>query len=81
LGTAGRRFESCCPDQQNQALFAFLPALCFPEIAFGKPFPWTAEKIEAAKSLADELENLSAEDRAALKIAIDDVAPKPERRV
>jgi hypothetical protein len=51
-----------------------LPALCFPEIAFGKPFPWTAEKIEAAKSLADELENLSAEDRAALKITIDDVA-------
>ena len=40
----------------------------------GKPYPWTAEKIEAAKSLADELENLSVEDRAALKTAIDDVA-------
>ena len=52
-------------------VFKSLPSFCF---QCGQPFPWTAEKIEAAKSLADELENLSAEDRAALKIAIDDVA-------
>jgi len=47
------------------------PAFCH---NCGKPFPWTAEKLAAAKDLADELENVSAEDRAKLKIAIDDVA-------
>jgi hypothetical protein len=40
----------------------------------GKPYPWTAEKLEAAKGLADELEGLNADDRAKLKTAIDDVA-------
>jgi len=40
----------------------------------GKPYPWTAEKLEAAKGLAEELENLTAEDREKLKTAIDYVA-------
>ena len=40
----------------------------------GAAFPWTAEKLAAAKDLADELENLSADDRAKLKSAIDDIA-------
>jgi hypothetical protein len=40
----------------------------------GKPYPWTFEKIEAAKGLADELENSSDDDRVILKNAIDDVA-------
>jgi hypothetical protein len=47
------------------------PAFCF---SCGKPFPWTIEKLSAAKDLADELDDISAEDRAKLKTAIDDVA-------
>ena len=47
------------------------PAFCF---ECGKPFPWTAEKLAAAKDLADELEDVSADDRAKLKTAIEDVA-------
>lgn len=47
------------------------PAYCF---ECGTAFPWTAEKLGAAKDLADEVEDLSAADRAKLKTAIDDVA-------
>ncbi len=47
------------------------PAFCH---NCGKPFSWTAEKLAAAKDLADELEDLSADDRAKLKTAIEDVA-------
>jgi hypothetical protein len=52
-------------------VFKSLPSFCF---QCGKPFPWTVEKLEAAKSLTDELEDVSAEDRAKLKTAIDDIA-------
>jgi hypothetical protein len=47
----------------------------------GKPYPWTAEKIAAAKDLADELEDLTADDLAKLKVALDEIAvsgPKAE---
>jgi hypothetical protein len=47
------------------------PSFCF---ECGKPFPWTIEKVSAAKELADELEDVSPDDRAKLKTAIDDVA-------
>jgi hypothetical protein len=47
------------------------PSYCF---SCGQPFPWTTEKLSAAKDLADELEGLSADDRAKLKTAIDDIA-------
>jgi hypothetical protein len=47
------------------------PSFCF---ECGKPFLWTTEKISAAKELADELEDVSPDDRANLKTAIDDVA-------
>jgi len=39
----------------------------------GKPYPWMIENLAAAKGLADELDNLSSEDREKLKTAIDDV--------
>ncbi len=47
------------------------PAYCF---SCGQSFPWTIEKLSTAKDLTDELDNISAEDRAKLKTAIDDVA-------
>jgi hypothetical protein len=40
----------------------------------GKPYHWTAEKREAAKGLAEELEGVTAHDREKLKTAIDDLA-------
>jgi hypothetical protein len=54
------------------------PSFCF---SCGQPFPWTVEKLLAAKDLADELD-LSADDRATLKTAIDDIAtPGPRAEV
>jgi hypothetical protein len=47
----------------------------------GKPYPWTTEKISAAKDLADEVEGLTPEDRTKLKSALDDITtggPKAE---
>lgn len=46
------------------------PAYC---VECGKPFPWTAEKVAAAKELTDELEGVSSEDRDKIKQALDDV--------
>ena len=59
-------------------IFKSLAAFCY---ECGKPYPWTVEKLEAAKSLADDLEEVSPEDRARLKTALDDVVaggPKAE---
>jgi hypothetical protein len=47
------------------------PAFCF---QCGQPFPWTAEKLRAAKDLADEIEELTSDDRTKLKDALDDIS-------
>ena len=39
----------------------------------GKPYPWTEAKLKAAQELADELDNLSPEERNLLKKSIDDI--------
>ncbi|MFC1912602.1 DUF2321 domain-containing protein [Chloroflexota bacterium] len=39
----------------------------------GKPYPWTESKIIAAHELAEEMENLSSEDRELLSKSIDDL--------
>ena len=39
----------------------------------GKPYPWTEAKLKAAKELADELDNLSLEEREILKKSLDDI--------
>ena len=46
------------------------PAHCH---ACGKPYPWTASAIDAARELADELEGLNAEERESLKGTLDDL--------
>ena len=54
------------------------PNFCF---KCGKPFPWTAARIEAAKDLAGEIDELTAEERDTLKGLIPDLAadtPKTE---
>jgi hypothetical protein len=46
------------------------PAFCF---QCGKPFPWTASGLEAARELADILEGLTPEERDELKKSLDDL--------
>jgi hypothetical protein len=47
------------------------PNFCF---ACGSQFPWTAEKLRAANDLADELEDVTPDERTKLKTAIEEVA-------
>ena len=54
------------------------PSYCH---ACGKPYPWTALKLEAAKELVEELDGLDAEERQLLKQSLDDLvtdSPKTE---
>ena len=39
----------------------------------GHPFPWTKSKLQAAHELAQEIDNISDEDRAILQKSIDDL--------
>ena len=39
----------------------------------GEPYPWTRAKLKAAKELADELDNLTAEEIDILKKSLDDI--------
>jgi hypothetical protein len=49
-----------------------LPAPCFC-IYCGNPFPWTESKLIAAHELANEVEDLTEEDRNILQTSIDDL--------
>jgi hypothetical protein len=46
------------------------PSFC---INCGQPFPWTESKLKAAHELAQEIENISEEDRDVLINSIDDL--------
>jgi hypothetical protein len=39
----------------------------------GKPFPWTKQKLQAAHDLAQELDDISEEDRKSLNQSIDEI--------
>ena len=39
----------------------------------GKPFPWTETALEAAREYADDLDQLSSEEKAKLKATFDDL--------
>jgi hypothetical protein len=48
----------------------------------GKPYPWTASKLRAAKELVEELDGLDANDRRQLGQSLDDlVAESPKTDV
>jgi len=47
-----------------------LPKFCH---KCGKPYPWTQEKLKAAKDLSDEIDNIGKEDKEILKKSIDDL--------
>ncbi len=47
----------------------------------GKPYPWTVKKLDAIREIADELEELSTEEKEKLKNSLDDIiveTPKSE---
>src|SRR5437879_4882724 len=46
------------------------PAYCH---ACGTPYPWTADGIDAARALAEELEGLNDADRISISASIDDL--------
>jgi len=46
------------------------PSFC---INCGQPFPWTKSKLQAAHELAQELDNISDEDRIVLQKSIDEL--------
>lgn len=52
------------------------PAYCS---SCGKPFPWTETALKAANEYADQLEELSAEDRAALRATFNDLTTDTPR--
>jgi hypothetical protein len=52
------------------------PAYCH---KCGKPYLWTAEKIDAARALADELEAVDDADRIMLKASIEDLVVESPR--
>ena len=47
-----------------------VPSFC---INCGQPFPWTKSKIQAAHELAQEIDNISDDDRIILQKSIDDL--------
>jgi hypothetical protein len=47
------------------------PAFCD---ACGKPFPWTQRKVDAAKALAEELDELSSDEKTKLRQSIDELS-------
>jgi hypothetical protein len=46
------------------------PNFCY---SCSKPFPWLEKRLEAAKDLSDEIENLSDTERAQLKKSLDEI--------
>lgn len=53
-----------------------VPAFCY---NCGKPFPWTESKIQTARELAQEIENLSDDEKRILTQSIDDIVKDSPR--
>jgi hypothetical protein len=52
------------------------PAFCYD---CGKPYPWTEERLTAAREFAHELEGLSADERDQLSKSFDDIVSDTAR--
>lgn len=52
------------------------PSYCF---NCGAAFPWTAERIEAAQELADEIDGLEPDERRLLEKSIDELTKDTAR--
>jgi len=55
-----------------------LPSYC---LHCGKPYPWTEEKLNAAKELAELLDDLTPEEQEQLKMSLDDLVKDGPRTV
>ncbi len=66
--------ESAIESDEEQA--PERPAYCS---SCGKPFPWTETALTAAKEYTDQLEELSTQDKAALKETFNDLAADTPR--
>ncbi len=60
-----------CYGNAVSRLLITLPAFC---PSCGKPYPWTEAKIQAAHELAQELENISDDEKKILAHSIDEIA-------
>lgn len=45
----------------------------------GKPYPWIEKKIDAAKELIDELDELTHDEKEKLKLSLDDITTENPR--
>ena len=62
--------EALNPPPKTILDYTTLPSFC-PDC--GKPYPWIEAKLKAARELTDLLEDLSSEEREALKKSFDDI--------
>ena len=53
----------------------YLPEYEIPKWCYecGKPYPWTLEKLQAAKELTNEIENLTDDEKELLKTSLEDI--------
>lgn len=75
---------SCCapiPGEYHAPTVSVLDAIDLPAfcLACGSPYPWTVQRVESAKELADELVQLKPRERVLLKQSIDDLLTESPR--
>ena len=85
----GEKTISKCPSCNSDIRGSYeVPGVCvfgggFEAPAFchecGKPYPWTAERLAAAKELANEFEELSADEKTKLQDSLDDLVKETPR--
>ena len=66
----GSRYLRRPPTRRTMTTDGTVRALCH---ACGRPYPWTRTRIEAAKALAEEQDELTIADRLLLQSSIDDL--------
>lgn len=77
--SGGSEYLGTPPIEQTRTTRGVVHAYCH---SCGKPFPWTSAAIEAAKALAQELDELTDAEKILLQASIDDlVADTPRTNV
>lgn len=63
-------------DEYNLGTLRVPPAFCH---NCGEPYPWTAKRLNAARELTAEIEELSEEERGLLTMSLDDLVRETPR--
>lgn len=73
--TACRRCSAPIRGEYHAPTVYFLDAIQLPAycLACGAPYPWTEQRVLAAKEFADEIEHLKPHERELLKVSIDEL--------